>query len=430
MTMVEEIVLAIDPALRKIEEILLWKNKLKTVLVFSFVHLVFWLFIIYNVRIYCIIASVFLFFHLLDAYRTKKRRELNKLKNQPPKKVIENICPLGRYIIFVQKKTSLWLTSLRNLKEKNKVQYFLALFLFWSMLAVIGCKIRGLYLSYAMFWLVFFLPPILHYELPKKALRKCLPLLEQLDQSMKYERRSVLDKNDLLVDVRLPKMGIDDDEQEDEYLSPFKFDENEGRDVLERLDDGEDDDDADEYLAHHDAVAAGIDDDEEVEEEFEYEVHQPRHRTHNVDQEKQEKNQEDEEDDEEENSTKYIVREMKKKIIKPATTTKSGRKYDALNDESDDEVDESMLPTESLPSYMDVSGNTSEHSFQFNYAGKDGGQQIKGDRVLRMRATKNRPSLFDYYGGEAKTTQQRSNKLNEHDIDETFDFLDEELKKY
>lgn len=81
---------------------------------------------------------------------------------------------------------------------------------------------------------------------------------------MKYERRSVLDKNDLLVDVRLPKMGIDDDEQEDEYLSPFKFDENEGRDVLERLDDGEDDDDADEYLAHHDAVAAGIDDDEEV----------------------------------------------------------------------------------------------------------------------------------------------------------------------
>jgi hypothetical protein len=131
------------------------------------------------------------------------------------------------------------------------------------MLAVIGCKIRGLYLSYAVFWLVFFLPPILHYELPKKALRKCLPLLEQLDQSMKYERRSVLDKNDLLVDVRLPKMGIDDDEQEDEYLSPFKFDENEGRDVLERLDDGDDDDDADEYLAHHDA-AAGIDDDEEV----------------------------------------------------------------------------------------------------------------------------------------------------------------------
>lgn len=77
---------------------------------------------------------------------------------------------------------------------------------------------------------------------------------------MKYERRSVLDKSELLVDVRLPKMGIDDDEQEEEYLRPFKFDENVGRDVLERLDDGEDDDeeDTDEY-------AGGVNPDEEVE---------------------------------------------------------------------------------------------------------------------------------------------------------------------
>ena len=60
---------------------------------------------------------------------------------------------------------------------------------------------------------------------------------------MKYERRSVLDKSELLVDVRLPKMGLDDDEQEDEYLRPFKFDENLGRAVFDKLDDGEDDDD-------------------------------------------------------------------------------------------------------------------------------------------------------------------------------------------
>lgn len=39
---IDEIVLAIDPALRRIEEILLWKNKLKTVMLFTFLHLVFW----------------------------------------------------------------------------------------------------------------------------------------------------------------------------------------------------------------------------------------------------------------------------------------------------------------------------------------------------------------------------------------------------
>lgn len=115
------------------------------------------------------------------------------------------------------------------------------------MLTVVGIKIKGLYLSYALFWLVFFLPPILHYDLPKKALHKCLPLLEQLDHSMKYERRSVLDKNELLVDVVMPKMGINDDEQEDEYLKSFKFDENESREVMENLDDGDDDDEDHEY---------------------------------------------------------------------------------------------------------------------------------------------------------------------------------------
>ncbi len=92
-------------------------------------------------------------------------------------------------------------------------------------------------------------------------------LLEQLDASMKYERRSIIDKNELLVDVRMPKMGIDDDEQEEEYLKPFKFDENVGKDVLEKLDDGDDDDDdenTEDYAASADALHGIDDDDEEV----------------------------------------------------------------------------------------------------------------------------------------------------------------------
>ena len=40
--MVQEIVLAIDPALCKIENILLWKNKLKTCGIFTLSHLVIW----------------------------------------------------------------------------------------------------------------------------------------------------------------------------------------------------------------------------------------------------------------------------------------------------------------------------------------------------------------------------------------------------
>lgn len=146
----------------------------------------------------------------------------------------------------------------------NNIKYFLVLFLFWSMLGVVGVKIRGMYLSYALFWLVFFLPPVLHYELPKRLLHKCLPLLEQLDHSMKYERRSVLDKSELLVDVRMPSMGIDDDAQEDEYLRPFKFDEQTGRGVLEKLDDGDDDDDDDDEADVDEYVDKNADDEVEA----------------------------------------------------------------------------------------------------------------------------------------------------------------------
>jgi hypothetical protein len=77
---IDEIVLAIDPALRKIEDILLWQNKFKTGAVFTFFHFLFWLFQNFNIRTYCTISCILLMLHLLDAYRTKKRREILRLQ--------------------------------------------------------------------------------------------------------------------------------------------------------------------------------------------------------------------------------------------------------------------------------------------------------------------------------------------------------------
>lgn len=80
--MVKEIVLVIDPALHKIEEILLWRTKWKTAVVFSFAHLVFWLYTISNIRTYCILFSALLLLHLIDGYRQKKKRQLVKSRQQ------------------------------------------------------------------------------------------------------------------------------------------------------------------------------------------------------------------------------------------------------------------------------------------------------------------------------------------------------------
>ena len=78
--MVNEIVLVVDPALHKIEEILLWKNKFKTITIFSLIHLFFWLFYLSNVHTYCLISCILLILHLLDGYRAKKRREIIRSK--------------------------------------------------------------------------------------------------------------------------------------------------------------------------------------------------------------------------------------------------------------------------------------------------------------------------------------------------------------
>ena len=84
MVVVKEIVLAIDPELRKVEDVLLWKNKLKTCGIFTFCHFLFWLFQNFNIRTFCVISCVALFLHLLDAYRTKRRKEIIKIQQIKP----------------------------------------------------------------------------------------------------------------------------------------------------------------------------------------------------------------------------------------------------------------------------------------------------------------------------------------------------------
>lgn len=130
------------------------------------------------------------------------------------------------------------------------------------------------------------------------------------------------------------------------------------------------------------------------------------------------------------------------KTRKPTKSNKTSSKpyVDPYEDDDDDEIDESMLPNESMPGYMDVT-DANDSNFHFNYGaavvtGVVADAVMKGNRVMKIRATsKNRPSLLDYYGeslasSSSSNNKKNSQKLNEHDIDETFDFLDEELKKY
>ena len=309
---------------------------------------------------------------------------------------------------------------------------------------VVGIKIKGIYLSYMLFWIVFFVPAIIHYDLVRILIRKMLPLLEQLDHSMKYERRSILDKSELLVDVKLPQSELDDEEEEDQYLESFRLDENQRRE-FERFGDNENEDDSesiDEYVDNNVNIEAEYEEDQEVRENVRI------------------------------TTRKTVVTEQTKDVRKYRQPNVSREIYDS-------DAEDSMLPDDTLPNISEILDSTTTSDY---------GNINAGDHVIRRHKTggKNRPSVLNYYdsffaennynGGEAGSNDGsinrsvysdetyeskrakinlksvnnklpkmnvynlRSNKsssagrqsgnLNEQDIDETFDFLDEELNKY
>lgn len=98
-----------------------------------------------------------------------------------------------------------------------------------------------------------------------------------------------------------------------------------------------------------------------------------------------------------------------------------------------DPNNDSLLPDEFLPNVnMSALSNsllntTNEDSFSSNSRSKQTKNADLSNKVLKNRRVKARPSLLDYYADP-----DQSNKIshNEGDIDETFDFLDEELDKY
>jgi len=430
--MVNEIVLAIDPFLCKIEQILLWKNKLKSCAVFTFCHFLFWLFLNYNIRTYCTISCVFLCLHLLDAYRTKKRRELIRLQNSN-KNINESLSSLGRFIIYFNTKLAFVYGKLNKLKRRNRFLYFLAMFIFWSMTAIIGAKIQGFYLSYILFWMVFFIPAIIHFDIPRKLLSRALPLLEQLDHSMKYERRSILDKSELLVDVKHKNNDEEDEAEEDEYLKSFQLGDldNKDRRRFENLEDEEslfserteDDDDNDDDEGED--IDGNEDEEEEneeiIEEVFEYKTFRNESDRNNT-------------NSYQNNNEIKFTKLISKKSSVPVKT--SDIEFDVFDVHGDSVIGDEFMPNVNMSALSNSLLQTSnDESFYSDTRNNNNNNKIlnidSGNKVLKKGRFKNRPSLLQYYGdSNAISNNTKKTPQNEHDIDETFDFLDEELDKY
>ena len=245
---------------------------------------------------------------------------------------------------------------------------------------------------------------------------------------MKYERRSILDKNKLLVDVKLPSNELDDQE-EDEYLKSFQLHDLDKRKesqhrVFANLVDEEEDDEEDE-------------DDEIIEEVFEIQTYEQIYKPPN---EKQEALTDEEREED------YEMRFKRNSSSKQSHKYYAPAKPSQINvgvEDYEEEDDESFLPDESMPSLSNVTDMNSSNDEAFISSTSGLFKANNNNNKVLKRRVKARPSLLDYYGDAIdsklsenlkETSQPKSGtkryQQNDQDIDETFDFLDEELYKY
>jgi hypothetical protein len=169
----EDIILSLEPLFHRLERFLLWHNRYASLFAFAIGHGIFYAIARAGLRPFCAITIILLIFHLLDCL--KKKRLNNEEKNLS--ELTQFVLRSYRYV---------WQTrdQLNTIKTENRLKFSLIIMVICVVLAYIGVKINGFYVSYLFMLILFTLPAIVYHKLISKLLKRLAPILEQLDQSM------------------------------------------------------------------------------------------------------------------------------------------------------------------------------------------------------------------------------------------------------
>jgi hypothetical protein len=169
----EDIILSLEPTFHYLERFLLWHNRYISLFVFAIGHGIFYAIARAGLRPFCAITIVLFIFHILDCIKKKRLYEDEK-----------NFSELTKFILHFYRNLYQTQEKLNTIKTENRMKYSLILILICLLLAYIGIKINGFYVSYLIMLILFTLPAIIHHKILQKLLKRLAPILEQLDQSM------------------------------------------------------------------------------------------------------------------------------------------------------------------------------------------------------------------------------------------------------
>ena len=172
----EDIILSLDPAFNRVERFILWHNRYASLLAFLVGHGIFYAVARAGLRPFCAVMLVVLLFHVLDCLKQKR--------SHLPTPEEKNFCDLTQLVQRSYRHLCQTHEKLNTLKTENRVKYSLLIIVVCLVLAVLGVKINGFYVSYLIMLTLFTLPAIVYHKLLPKLLQRLAPVLEQLDQSM------------------------------------------------------------------------------------------------------------------------------------------------------------------------------------------------------------------------------------------------------
>ncbi|CAF1418060.1 unnamed protein product [Rotaria sp. Silwood1] len=232
----EDIILTLEPVFHRVEKFLLWHNRYASLFAFIFGHGIFYAIARAGLRPFCAITLVLFIIHILDCIRKKRLNDEEKNLSELTKLILR----LYQYICHTHEKLNI-------IKTENRAKYSIIIIIISLILAYIGMKINGYYISYVVMLILFTLPAIVYHKLISKLLKRLAPILEQLDESMEYKRRTLIDRKDLLVKIKTPGLNEnDDDDDDDEDFRKLKQKQQiQTKDHLSIINDDNDDDDDD-----------------------------------------------------------------------------------------------------------------------------------------------------------------------------------------
>ncbi|CAF1015977.1 unnamed protein product [Rotaria sordida] len=239
----EDIIITLEPVFHRIERFLLWHNRYASLFAFILGHSIFYAIAHIGLKPYCAITLVLFIFHIIDCMR--KKRIIDEEKNLS--ELTQFFLRSYKYICHTHEKLNI-------IKTENRMKYSIIISFISLLLAYIGMKINGYYVSYLVMLILFTLPAIVYHKIIPKLLKRLAPILEQLDESMEYKRRTLIDRKDLLVKIKTPGLNENDDD-DDEDVRKLKQQQQQQqqkqkqiqtKDRVLIIDDDDDDDDYDE----------------------------------------------------------------------------------------------------------------------------------------------------------------------------------------